>query len=109
MKETISYDDFAKVELRVGKILEAMPVEGSQKLLKLRVDIGDEKRQILAGIAIRYAPDSLVGKEIIVVANLAPRMMMGLSSQGMLLAADGQEGPVVLCPQEDVTPGAEVK
>lgn len=108
-KEIITYEDFAKVDLRVGTILEAVPVEGSQKLLKLRVNCGDGERQILAGIARQYPPETLLGKQVIIVANLAVRMMMGFESQGMLLAADSQDGPVILQPQKDVSAGAMVK
>ena len=105
----MTIDEFKKVELRVGKVLEAERVEGSEKLVKMKVDIGTEQRQILAGIGKTYAPESLVGKEIIVVGNLEPRMMMGLESQGMLLAANGSDGPVILAPEKEVSPGASIQ
>jgi len=82
----IGIDDFKKVELKVGKVLEAQRIEGSRKLIRLVVDLGSEKRQIVAGLAERYAPETLVGKYVVVVANLQPRMLMGYESQGMLLA-----------------------
>src|SRR5688572_31749527 len=84
---TIVYDDFAKVQLRVGTVLEAKPAPKGDRLLVLQVDLGDERRQILAGIRQHVAPEQLVGRQVVVVANLAPRSMMGMTSQGMLLAA----------------------
>jgi methionine--tRNA ligase beta chain len=104
----ITIDDFKKVELKVAKVLSAERVEGSDKLLKLRVDIGTEQRQIIAGIGTHYLPEAIVGSEIIIVANLEPRMLMGLESQGMLLAANG-EGPVVLMPEKEVAPGTGIR
>ena len=104
----MTIDEFRKVELRVGKILAAERVEGSEKLLKLQVDIG-EPRQIVSGIGKVYAPESLVGKEVVIVANLDPREMMGLTSQGMLLAAHGDGGaPVLLFPDGEVAPGSAI-
>ena len=107
----IQYDDFVKIDLRVAKIIEAMSVEGSEKLLKLQLDVGElGQRQILAGIAKAYSPDYLIGRYIIVIANLEPRSLMGFESNGMLLAADGGEaGPVFLTPEKESFPGARVK
>jgi methionine--tRNA ligase beta chain len=112
----ITYDDFAKLELKVATILNAERVEGSEKLLKLKVTLGDplgtgvsEERQIIAGIGKSYEPEVLVGKQIIIIANLEPRSLMGLESQGMLLAADSSEGPVILTPSSEVAPGAKIK
>ena len=103
----ITIDDFKKIDLRVAKVTAAEKVEGSDKLLKLQVDIGEEKRQIVAGIGLAYTPEAMVGKEIIVVANLEPRMLMGLESQGMLLAAkDGH--PVLLTLDTEVPPGITI-
>ena len=104
----ISFDEFKKVDLRTAKIISAEAVEGSEKLLKLRVDLGEEKRQIVAGIAKQYKPEELFGREIVVVANLESRVLFGLESQGMLLAAGGSDGPVLLRPDRDVLPGARV-
>ena len=104
----ISFDEFKKVDLRTAKIISAEAVEGSEKLLKLRVDLGEEKRQIIAGIAKQYKPEELIGREIVVVANLESRVLFGLESQGMLLAAGGSDGPVLLRPDRDVLPGARV-
>ena len=107
----IGIEDFAKVELRVGVIKSAERIQGADKLLKLLVDIGDEVRQVLAGIALAYTPEELVGRKVVIVANLAPRKMRGLESNGMLLAASvGPDGKPILCTfAEDVAPGAKVK
>jgi methionyl-tRNA synthetase len=107
----ISIEDFAKVELRVGVIKAAERIQGADKLLKILVDIGDEVRQVLAGIALAYAPEDLVGRKVVVVTNLAPRKMRGLESNGMLLAASaGADGKPVLCTfAEEIAPGSKVK
>jgi methionyl-tRNA synthetase len=106
----INIEDFAKVELRVGVIKSAERIQGADKLLKILVDIGDEVRQVLAGIATAYAPEDLVGRKVVVVTNLASRKMRGLESNGMLLAAAGADGKPVLCTfAEEITPGAKVK
>ncbi|MFV0390219.1 MAG: methionine--tRNA ligase [Pyrinomonadaceae bacterium] len=108
----IEFDDFVKVDLRVGEVLEAEPVEKSEKLLKLKVDLGESSpRQILAGMAKYYTPEEMVGKKIVVVANLKPRKMMGLESQGMVCAASvGDEGqPVLATFVEEVPNGARLK
>lgn len=104
----MTIDEFQKLDLRVGKILSAERIEGSEKLLKLSVDIG-EPRQIISGIAKSYAPEDLVGRKVVIVANLDPRMMMGLESQGMILAVHGENGePVVLTVDEQAPPGAKI-
>jgi len=107
----ITIDDFAKVELRVGVVKSAEKVAGADKLLKVMVDMGDEVRQVLAGIAMAYAPEDLVGRKVVIVANLAPRKMRGVESNGMLLAASaGPDGKPVLCTfAEDIPAGAKVK
>ena len=105
----ITYDDFRKVELKVGRVLEAEDVTASEKLLKLKVDIGGgETRQVVAGIKKQYQPSDLVGKCVAMVVNLEPRMVMGVESQGMALAAD-DNGPVLLKPDRDVPPGSIIK
>jgi len=104
----ITFDDFKKVELKVGTVKEAERVEGSEKLLKLQVDLGAEMRQILAGVGKVYAPEQVVGRQIIVVANLEPRQVMGLESQGMLLAASSDSGPILLAPEKEALSGASV-
>lgn len=106
--ENISFEDFKKVEIRIGKIIEAEKIEDSDKLLKLQVDFGDEKRQIVSGIAQFYEPASLIGKECPFVFNLASKNLRGVESQGMILAAD-DEGPVLMSPDRDIKPGSVVK
>jgi methionyl-tRNA synthetase len=109
--EQISIDEFKKVEARIGRVLTAEAVEGSEKLIKLSLDFGEEApRQILSGIRQWYTPESLVGRQLLFVTNLAPRSMMGLESQGMLMAVDGVDGqPVFLVPDSDVSNGSSVR
>ena len=105
----INIEDFAKCEFKVGTVLSAEEVEGSEKLLKLSVDLGEEEpRQILSGIKAWYTTDDLVGKQFVFVANLEPRKMMGLESQGMIMCADGEK-PIPLTPQEKVENGAKIR
>lgn len=108
----ITYDDFAKIQLRVGLIKEAEKVEKSEKLMKLQVDLGEESgnRQVIAGIAKRYSADELVGRRIVVVANLKPAKLMGLESNGMLLAGSDSEGTLELVSLPDnLAPGSIVR
>lgn len=107
---TINFDDFTKLELRVATVLSAEPLEKSKKLLRLQVDLGSEQRQVLAGLKEHYAPEALVGKQIVIIANLAPREMMGTTSHGMLLAAtDPATGNViVVTPSEAMSAGSKV-
>ncbi len=111
MADPIVYDDFAKVELRVAKVLEARPHPNADKLLLLQVDLGEEApRQIVAGIKAHYPPESLVGRMIVVVANLAPAMLRGETSNGMLLAATSGEKVVLLTVDDPAcVPGAKIK
>ena len=105
----ISFEDFKKLDLRVAEIVEAEKVENSEKLVKLLIDSGnDEKRQIVAGIGKTYIPKELIGKQIIVVTNLEPRSLMGLESQGMLLAAFSSEEPVLIVPDKEIMPGSSI-
>jgi methionyl-tRNA synthetase len=90
IKPTVTYDDFEKIDLRVAKVISCEPVPKSKKLLKLQIEIGSERRQIVAGIAQQRTPEELIGKNIIVVANLEPAKLMGVESQGMLLATHGE-------------------
>lgn len=105
----ISYEEFKKVELKIGKILKAESVEGSEKLIRLEVNLGAESRQIVAGIGKVYAPETLVGRSIVIVANLEPRKLMGIESQGMLLAADNEGNPALLSPDSEIPAGSAVK
>jgi methionyl-tRNA synthetase len=102
----ISINDFAKVQMRVGQVLEAEKIEGSRKLLKLRVDIGDEVRQVVAGISGAYAPEDLLNKKVILVANLKPAKLMGVESNGMIVAASDGGRPVLATFNEDVPNGS---
>jgi len=105
----ITIDEFVKVELRVGLVLEAEEVEGSDKLIKQLVDFGElGQKQILSGIKQWYKQEQLVGKQFIYCTNLEPRMMMGLESQGMLLATDSKK-PLPLKPSAKVTPGTKIR
>ena len=109
-KEEIAFDDFGKIDLRVGKILSASEVEGSDKLLKLRVDVGREIRTVFAGIKSSYSPQDLVGRKAAVVCNLAPRKMRFGTSEAMVLAASSPEGKIVLCDfGEEISPGSVIK
>src|SRR3989344_687924 len=106
----ININDFRKCDIRIGKVLSAERVFGSEKLVKIIFDLGMEQRQIIAGIALSYPDLSiLVGKLIPIVANLEPRKLMGLESQGMVLAADNEGKPVILTPLSEVSPGSIVK
>jgi methionyl-tRNA synthetase len=109
--EKIGIDDFTKVDLRVGLVLSAEPVKGADKLLHLKVDIGEpEPRTILAGIALAYKPEELVGRKVVIVANLAPRKMRGIESNGMIVAASLEGGkPVLAAFLEEVPVGARLK
>jgi len=107
----ITIDEFAKVDLRVGTVVEAERVKGADKLLRLVVDLGFEKRQVLAGIALAYQPESLVGRKVVVVANLQPRKLRGLESNGMIVAASAgpEDKPVLVGFHEEVENGARLK
>lgn len=110
MADEISYDDFAKIELRVARVLEARPHPNADKLMLLQVAVGDVQKQIVAGIRQHYTPEQLVGKLIVVVDNLAPAMLRGESSNGMLLAASSGEKVVLLTVDDaDCAPGSKVK
>ncbi len=106
----VTYDDFAKLDLRVATIVQAEPHPNADKLIVMQIDLGTEKRQIVAGLRQYYDPAALVGKQIIVVANLAPRMMRGTESNGMLLAASSAERSevILLTVERPIHPGAKV-
>ena len=106
----IEYEDFAKLDIRVGRVLKAEAVPGSKKLIKIVVDLGGEERQVLAGVAKWYRPEELIGKLVVVLVNLKPKPMAGTVSQGMILAAGCGEGerPVLLQPMEPVKEGSKV-
>jgi methionyl-tRNA synthetase len=109
IKPEIIFDDFAKIDLRVGMIVSAEKVEKADKLLKLSVDLGFETRTIVSGIALHYQPEQVVGRQVVVVANLAPRKMRGIESNGMILMAESADGKLHFIKPEDViAAGAKV-
>ena len=110
MTDIISFDEFRKLDLRVATVRQAERVAGSDKLIRLVIDVGElGERQLVAGIGKAYDPDVLIGRHIVIIANLAPRSLMGVESQGMLLAAHGDDGaPVLLRPDGTVPEGSVV-
>jgi methionyl-tRNA synthetase len=110
LKPEIGFDDFSKIDLRVGLVTAAERVPKADKLLKLQVDLGFEVRTILSGIAEFYTPETMIGKHVAVVVNLAPRKIRGIESQGMLLmAGDGKNALVSIVPELGIDPGSEIK
>lgn len=106
----VSFEDFMKLDLRVGEVEEATPICGSKNLLKLVVDFGSEKRQSVAGLLQYYKPVELVGKKFVCVLNLQRRKIMGVESQCMVLAAEDSEGHVILiAPEKDIAAGSRVR
>lgn len=109
LKPEIVFDDFAKLDIRIGRVVAAEKMEKSNKLLKLTVNSGLDQRTILSGIALHYSPEEMIGKQVTFIANLAPRKMMGLESQGMILMAEDNDGKLkLILPSDDVTPGSTV-
>jgi methionyl-tRNA synthetase len=109
LKDTVTIEDFSKIDLRAGTVTAAQKIEKSDKLLKLTVDLGAETRQVIAGIAKDYTPESIIGKQIIVVANLKEATLMGEISQGMILAAGHKKKLVLSGFDDSVVPGSPVK
>lgn len=109
MKPEISYDDFSKLDLRVATVLSAREHPNADKLLLLKIDTGDQQKQIVAGIRGHYQPEDLVGRQIIVLNNLEEVVLRGEESNGMLLAATAGEGIVLLKPDRDCEPGSPIK
>jgi methionyl-tRNA synthetase len=109
VKPAIGYDDFAKLDLRVGTIITAEKVEKADKLLKLGIDLGSEQRTIVSGIALHFTPEEIVGRQVVVVANLSPRKMRGIESNGMILMAEDPSGKLYFVqPGEKIKPGSGV-
>jgi methionyl-tRNA synthetase len=109
LKPSVQYEDFAKLDFRVGTITAAEKVEKADKLLKLEIDLGFEKRTIVSGIALHFKPDFVIGKQVVVVANLTPRKMRGIESNGMILMAEDAEGNLkFINPDEFVASGSRV-
>ncbi len=110
MPDSLSFEEWQKVEIRIAEILSAEKVPGADKLLKLEVDLGDQKRQLIAGIAEQYEPQDIVGKKIPMLVNLEPKRIRGIESQGMILAAtDGNGKPVLMYLDRDVPVGSKVR
>jgi len=111
MTEIISFSDWEKLDLRVGRILKVEDIEGADKLYKLTIDIGSEKRIICAGIKENYSKEELKGKKVIVFVNLAPRKLKGIESQGMILAAcnEDESEVILLVPEKDIEVGAKIR
>jgi methionyl-tRNA synthetase len=108
-KPEVSFDDFAKMDIRIGKVVTAERVEKSKKLLKFQVDTGIDTRTILSGIAEHFTPEEMVGKQVTLLVNLAPRKIMGFESQGMILTAADKDGKLrLLQPSEAVAPGSKI-
>ncbi len=106
----VTIDDFAKLEFKIGTIIEAAEIEGSDKLLKLSVDLGEENpRQVLSGIKAYYKPEELKDKQFVFITNLEPRKMMGLESQAMIMAADASEDVVLVVPEKEVPAGSKIR
>ncbi len=105
----INFEDFQKLEIKIGKIVSAEKIEGSDKLLKLEADFGNEKRQVVSGIARQYAPEDLEGKEAPFLVNMEPRTLKGVESSAMILAVSVEGKAVLLHPDQEVPPGSEVK
>jgi len=105
----ISFDDFNKLDIRIGTILEAEKVEGADKLLKLLVDIGDEKRTLVAGIAETYTPEEIIGKQIPILTNLEPKKLRGIESNGMILAVDIDNKATLIHPDKQVPNGGKIR
>jgi methionyl-tRNA synthetase len=108
-KPEITYDDFAKLDLRIAEIKAAEKVEKADKLLKLTLNVGGEERTVVSGIALHFQPENIVGKQVLFLANLAPRKMRGIESQGMILMAEDADGKLVfVSPSDAVKPGSSV-
>ena len=105
----IKFEEFMKLDIRIGKIISAEKVEATDKLMKLEVDLGNEKRQLVAGIAEYYNPEEIIGKKTPVLTNLEPKTFKGIESQGMILAVDVNNEPVLLLPEKDVPEGSKVR
>jgi methionine--tRNA ligase beta chain len=105
----ITFDDFRKLDIRIGQIVSAEKIQGTDKLLKLEIDFGMEKRQIVAGIAESYEAGQLIGRQIPVLMNLEARTIRGVQSQGMILAADFGGNPILLIPEREVPPGSTIR
>ena len=105
----VTIDDFKKIELKIARILSAEKIQDADKLLRLEIDLGSEKRQIVSGIAQSYTPEQLIGKQIVVISNLQPRTLKGVESNGMLLAGQDENGISLLIPDRELPDGTGIK
>jgi methionyl-tRNA synthetase len=108
IKSEITYDDFAKMDIRIALVLEAEALPNADKLLKLKIDLGDSTRELVAGVALSYKPEELIGKKVTILANLQPRKIRGVVSNGMILCAQSADGLSILIPERDTPPGSVV-
>jgi methionyl-tRNA synthetase len=109
-RESIAFDDFGKMDIRVGTVIEAEKVKKTKKLLKLKIDVGFEKRTVVSGIAEFYKPEDLIGKQVSILVNLEPKKLQGIESQGMILCAENADGSFsIVSPDRKVKNGSEVK
>lgn len=105
----ITFDDFDKLDIRIGTIIEAEAVPETEKLLKLTIDLGEEKRTLVAGIADEYKPEDIKGKQIPILTNLEPKIIQGIESQGMILAVDTDGKAILLHPDKEVSNGSKIR
>ena len=105
----ITFDDFMKLDIRIGTVTGADKVEGADKLIRLEIDLGGEHRQVVAGMAPTYTPEEFIGKQVPILVNLEPRKLRGVESQGMILAVDVEGKPVMLLPDREVPSGSMVR
>jgi methionine--tRNA ligase beta chain len=105
----ITYDDFIKLDIRIGTVTSAEKVQGTDKLIRLEIDLGEGTRQVVAGMALTYTPEDFIGKQVPILVNLEPRKLRGIESQGMILAADVGGKPIMLIPDREVPPGSAVR
>jgi methionine--tRNA ligase beta chain len=105
----ITFDDFMKLDIRIGTVTAAEKVVGADKLIRLDLDLGGEHRQVVAGMAPTYTPEDFIGKQVPILVNLEPRKLRGVESQGMILAVDIDGKPVLLLPDKEVAPGSVVR
>ncbi|HEX9948936.1 MAG TPA: methionine--tRNA ligase subunit beta [Thermodesulfobacteriota bacterium] len=105
----ITYDDFIKLDIRIGTVTSAEKVQGTDKLIRLEIDFGEGTRQVVAGMALTYTPEDFIGKQVPILVNLEPRKLRGIESQGMILAADVGGKPIMLIPDREVPPGSAVR
>lgn len=108
-EETISFEDFKKLDLRIAEVVEVKEHPNADKLYVVRIDTGGETKQIVAGVRMQYSPEELTGKKVVVINNLEPIMLRGEESCGMILCATSDGGPVILTPEKDVPPGTPIQ